>query len=99
MSIQLDPKRDAALIKRIAGDPTTTTAQKRPAKPAVRPRDARPTLPRAGRAASTGLGTFIAAGWHWTVVVGKGYKLHHPDGRATGWCVSESAACQEAKTL
>lgn len=74
-------------------------AQRSARKPRKTAQAARPELPRAKDAARTGLSTYIKAGWSWAYFVGKGYQLTHPDGRATGWCVSELEACQEAKEL
>ena len=65
---------------------------------AKRGRNTRPDLPAAGRAASTGLSTFIKAGWNWTYVVGSGYKLERGP-LSTGWHASELAACNAAKEL
>lgn len=63
-----------------------------------RGRRTRPDIPSAGKAPRTGLSTFIAAGWNWTYVVGRGYKLER-GALSTGWRVSEQAACDAAKGL
>jgi len=63
-----------------------------------RGRNTRPDLPAAGRAASTGLSTFIKAGWNWTFHAAHGYKLERGP-LSTGWHASELAACDAAKEL
>jgi hypothetical protein len=69
------------------------------AKPrTTRGRGTRPELPAAGRAAATGLSTFLKAGWNWTYCVGSGYKLER-GALSSGWHASEKAACDAAKEL
>jgi hypothetical protein len=60
---------------------------------------ARPKLPRAPRAESIGLGALIEAGWSWSHIVGKGFRLDNPDGRTSGWQSSEKAACVAARKV
>ncbi len=62
-----------------------------------RAQSARPDLPRAGQAERTGLSTFLKAGWAYTWWPAKGYRLDNRDGRTSGWCDSEQAACDAAK--
>jgi hypothetical protein len=63
-----------------------------------RARVARPDIPRAGRAASTGLTTFLKAGWNWTYDVRFGYRLDK-GALTSGWAETEAAACAKARGL
>ena len=64
----------------------------------VQAKDARPDIPRAGRAEATGLSTFIEAGWSIEFRSGVGYRLSRGE-VATPWEASEAAACVAAKGL
>lgn len=64
----------------------------------TRGRSTRPDIPSAGKAPRTGLSTFIKAGWNWTYVVGRGYRLEK-GALSSGWQHSELAACDAARGL
>lgn len=77
----------AEFLAAVQGKPRTT-----------RGRSTRPDLPSAGRSPRTGLSTFLKAGWCWTYVVGRGFKLEK-GALSSGWQVSEQAACDAARGL
>ena len=64
----------------------------------VKAKDARPDIPRAGRAEATGLGPLLTAGWSIEFRPNVGYRLSRGE-MATPWAASEAAACQRAKEL
>ncbi len=64
----------------------------------VQAKDARPDIPRAGRAEATGMSTFIEAGWSIEFRAGVGYRLSRGD-MATPWEASEQDVCAAAKEL
>ena len=64
----------------------------------VKAKDARPDIPRAGRAEATGLTTLLTAGWSIEFRAGAGYRLSRGE-MATPWEASEEDVCQKAKEL
>ncbi len=64
----------------------------------VKAKDARPDIPRAGRAKATGLVPLLVAGWSIEFRIGAGYQLSRGE-MATPWAASEEAVCLAAKGM
>lgn len=64
----------------------------------TRGRGTRPDIPSAGKAARTGLSTFLKAGWSIEFRVGAGYRLDK-GALSSGWQIDEKAACDAARGL